>query len=254
MGLSIGYWEPARLVDITRHPFCFVNLGGMSLSFGHSLRTGTISTRLNGSQNSSYHVHWYVYPLIYWLGLITDAICVEHSGFDLAYLTELDPLWQDDELTFLLNPEAILFSNRVAQAACAADCVSASAHLPNDKLFWCAGCQGPMYPMTGHVAAHESGSQASVLLLERMTFKLHREGLLPCVSGKKALCTPYFKPIMDKSAYRYQMVYPLATTHARFGCNPYGRTTVLWESAHEYPVKGEDFGYLIWRKRNCCAF
>ena len=45
-----------------------------------------------------------------------------HSGgdFDIAYLTELDPTWRDDELGFILN-QAILFGNLIAQAACAAD-------------------------------------------------------------------------------------------------------------------------------------
>ncbi len=30
-GVSIGFWEPVRLVDITRTPYCMVNLGGVSL-------------------------------------------------------------------------------------------------------------------------------------------------------------------------------------------------------------------------------
>ena len=30
-GLSIGFWEPVRLVDITRTPYCMVNLGGLSI-------------------------------------------------------------------------------------------------------------------------------------------------------------------------------------------------------------------------------
>jgi len=27
---------------------------------------------------------------------------------------------------------------------------------------------------------------------------------------------------------------------------------VLWESLRELPVSGENFGYLLWRKANCC--
>ncbi len=36
---------------------------------------------------------------------------LEQQGFDVAYLTELDPLWKDDELTRLLNPDVYLFGN-----------------------------------------------------------------------------------------------------------------------------------------------
>ena len=34
VGLSIGFWEPVRLVDVTRTPFCMVGLGGISLDPG----------------------------------------------------------------------------------------------------------------------------------------------------------------------------------------------------------------------------
>ena len=34
VGLTLGYWEPVNLVDVTRTPFCLVNLGGISLKFG----------------------------------------------------------------------------------------------------------------------------------------------------------------------------------------------------------------------------
>ncbi|XEO10470.1 TraU family protein [Orientia tsutsugamushi] len=26
----------------------------------------------------------------------------------------------------------------------------------------------------------------------------------------------------------------------------------MWQAGREFPVNGEDFGYLIWRKRDCC--
>ncbi|MBE0624212.1 MAG: TraU family protein, partial [Burkholderiales bacterium] len=30
IGVSIGFWEPVRLVDVTRTPFCMVGLGGIA--------------------------------------------------------------------------------------------------------------------------------------------------------------------------------------------------------------------------------
>lgn len=254
VGISMGYWEPMALVDVTRTPFCMVNLGGMQLNMGTHTGAGKVETA-NPNQNSSfYYVHWYVYPLLYWLNLITDGICVEKGDFDIAYMTELDPTWRDDELAFILNPEASLFANPIAQAACAADSVKSTAFLPMDSLFWCAGSQGTMYPLDGHVQEHVGGVQASTLMAERMTYKLHREGLIwdSTSQGGIALCNQYPTPIIPKSRYRYQMVNPIATTGPG-GCHPFGYSTALWGSGHEFPYKGEDFGYLIWRKRNCCA-
>src|SRR3546814_13307843 len=74
-----------------------------------------------------------------------------------------------------MNPEAVLCAKRLALAACAADCVSATVNLPVDEMFWCAGCQGSMYPMNGNVSASIGHVQASRLVLSRFAYKLHRE-------------------------------------------------------------------------------
>src|SRR5665647_408501 len=55
--------------------------------------------------------------------IIFDNSHLEQSSFDVVYLTELDPMWHDDELTFIFNPDVDL----PARAACAADCAAATA-------------------------------------------------------------------------------------------------------------------------------
>lgn len=256
IGITMGFWEPIALVDVTRRPYCMVNLGGMQLTSGKLGSNGAVDKGDPVHNGSFYYVHWYKFPLMYWLNLLTDLACVEQGDFDIAYLTELDPTWGDDDLTFLLNPEALLFGNVVAQTACVADSMATLANLPIDSLFWCAGSQGSMYPLNGMVQEHLGGVQASTLLTERMTYKMHREGLLWDSIGQNspAICSQYPTPIIPKSRYRYQMVNPIPTASGgEDGCHAFGHTTTLWESFHEYPYKGEDFGYLVWRKRNCCA-
>lgn len=256
IGLSIGFWEPMALVDVTRHPYCMVNLGGVQLNMGQYGSEGEVDKSETEQGGSFYEVHWYKFPLLLWLNVLTDMMCVEQGDFDIGYLTELDPTWHDDELGFLLNPEALLFGNLGAQAACSADSLAAVTGLPIDTLFWCAGAQGSMYPLEGEVQETLGGVQASTLLTERMAFKMHREGLLWDSVGQNspALCSEYPSPILPKSRYRYQMVNPIPTaTGGENGCHAFGHTTTLWESMHEYPYSGEDFGYLVWRKRNCCG-
>jgi conjugal transfer pilus assembly protein TraU len=63
----------------------------------------------------------YYYPIGFILQSVLDLMCLEVSTFDIGWITEIDPLWQDDQLTFIINPEAILFNNLITQAACAAD-------------------------------------------------------------------------------------------------------------------------------------
>ncbi|MCB1934078.1 MAG: TraU family protein, partial [Candidatus Accumulibacter sp.] len=165
------------------------------------------------------------------------------GGFDVAYLTELDPMWHDDELTFILNPEVALFGNLAARAACAADCAAATAGFPLNTLFWCAGCQGSLYPLNGNVQAHIGGVQASSLEMTRLIAKMHREGLMWAASGEDGLCGYYPQPIMDKTGYKYHMLYPIPQTAQIAGkcCQPLGRSTILWGAGREFPFEGEDF-------------
>jgi conjugal transfer pilus assembly protein TraU len=245
-GIPVSFWEPVRLIEITRTPYCLLTLGGTQLATGKA--QGAVEQTPSGTQHSFYQVHWYVYPVIYWLELLTDFSCLEKGSLDVGYLTELDPLWNDDALAFILNPEAILFANTTTQAACAADCVAASVGFPIPALFWCGGCQGSLYPFTGTVGSHSGGLQASLLLAQRFMAKLHRQGLLWGYIGTRGLCGKYPMPIIQKQQYQTQMVYPQPTQ----ACHPLGRSDVFWGIGKEYPYQGEDFGYLIWRKRLCC--
>ena len=112
IGVAIGFWEPVRLVDVTRTPFCLVGLGGIAIDpgidiprgaqVGTTARHATVSTTPTGAAN----------PILTWLEVLLDFPCLEKGELDLVYLTEVDPLWADDELTAILNPEAVLLRTR----------------------------------------------------------------------------------------------------------------------------------------------
>jgi conjugal transfer pilus assembly protein TraU len=252
IGIPVSFWEPARLVDVTRTPYCMVNMAGTQLMEKGVQGRGSVGSS-NGSRmrHSFYQVHWYIYPIIYWLELLVDFVCLEKASFDVGYLTELDPFWNDDETAFILNPEAIVFANPIAQSACSADCISTSMGFSQDSLFWCAGCQGCNYPFTGTISYHVGGVQASLLMVQRMLAKLHRQGLAWGYIGKQGLCGKYPMPVIKKSQYKTQMIYPVPSSQNK-SCYPLGRLESLWASGKEFAGGGEDFGYLIWRKRNCC--
>jgi len=254
VGVKISFWEPARLVEVVRSPYCFPSLGGIKIDVGIFAPAHTHPANSGQSPTTFYQAHWYVNPMLFWLQVLVDDSCLEQGVFDLAYFTEVDPLWANTELAFILNPDAALFANVVAQAACAADCVAASVGFPLNTLFWCAGCQGSMYPLAGWVGAHVGGVESSTLLVQRMTNKMHREGLIWAASGSKGLCGYYVQPIMDKTNYKLQLIYPVRNTDKWFGkcCHPFGRTTSIFEAGKEFPYKGEDFAYQLFRKRDCC--
>lgn len=248
VGLAIGYWEPMALTDVTRAPYCLVNMGGISLGIG-KVGTGTAGQSDKDVAGAFYHVHWYKYPLTYWLNIITSVGCLQGGDMDIGYLSEIDPTWGDSALTSILNPEAVIFSNPIAQGACAADALASAVGKPLDILFWCAGSQGSMYPFNGWVSNESSPLQSSLLVSERMAFKLHRQGqILESVGADVAVCYEYPSPIIPKERWRYQMVnmFPDAAQ-----CHPLGRTVMRWEAGRNPPSTRKNYGYLLWRKRNC---
>ncbi|MEG5888112.1 conjugal transfer pilus assembly protein TraU [Enterobacter ludwigii] len=248
IGMAMGYWEPMALADVTRSPYCMVNLGGFNLGVGN-VGTGTGTQEDGEAPGAFYHVHWYKYPLTYWLNIITSAGCLQGGDLDIAYLSELDPMWNDSSLSIIINPEAVLFNNIIAQGACAADAAASLVHKPLDVLFWCAGSQGTMYPFTGYTSNEYSPLQSSLLVAERMAFKLHREGLIMnSIGADTAVCFEYPSPIIPKERWRYQMV----NKHPDAGqCHPVGRSVMRWETGRNLPNDRRNFGYLFWRKRNC---
>jgi conjugal transfer pilus assembly protein TraU len=234
-----------------------VNLGG--IEFGSNKKKISTSERGGDRRNthtSFYHVHYYVYPLIYWLELLTDFLCLESGTVDIAYMSEFDITWNDPKLQSLLNPEAILFGNPIAQVSCGLDCAASTFNMPLEPMFWCAGCWGNIYPFSGANSDHIGGVQNSSLLTYRIIAKMHRMGLAQSTATTDAslngeICRKHRAFKIKKKQYKLQMVNP-KSTKGSMGCWPLGMSDMLYSSFKEYPYDGQDWGYLIWRKKNCC--
>lgn len=249
LGITIGYWEPAALVDVTRKPYCMVNLG-VQLNIKNQGLGGSQMPDTDG-RGAFYYVHWYKYPLMYWLQVLTSVGCMESEDFDVLYPSELDPTWNDSEFSFVTNPEAVLFTTPPVRESCALDASKSLVGLSVDSLFWCLGAQGSTYPLTGFVANQASPLSAATLLAERTDFKLHRMGSIRDSVGRDApaICHTHYSAMLPKSRYRYQLVNTLPDAKQ---CHPFGQSVVTWEAGHTYPGDGDNFGFLIWKKRNCC--
>ena len=93
IGLPISFWEPARLIDVTRVKFCLVNMGGIQIGSDSVRGHGNISmgATTHNIKNSFYQVHYYLYPGLCWLELLTDFGCMEKGQLDIAYITDAEP-------------------------------------------------------------------------------------------------------------------------------------------------------------------
>ncbi|MCG9628814.1 TraU family protein [Vibrio mediterranei] len=258
VGVNLSYWEPYSLVDVVREPYCLENLGFSIAGGAGAMKMGGTDTHQSGGKVNAkggfYDVHWHKYPVFAILDVLENVACATVGGFDMAYMTEIDPLWHDEDLALIENPEAALFGNPIAAMACIADAAKTliGTSTPIDALFWCMGSQGVVYPFTGQTSERRSGISNALLLMERFNFKLHRQGMvLETHDPNPSNCLAVPDPILPKSRYRYQMSRPTSSPDR---CYPYGTTAQRWESGRNNPVTGKDnYGFITWRKRSCMA-
>ena len=248
-----GLWAPAHLVEIVRRPYCSPTLGGTVLQESVRLWGGHHTTEQDAADKTFYNYHYWAFPLYMMMELLIQSNCNAggYKSLDLMYLSEVDPLWNEDELAFFLNPEAAMFANPAALAACGIDCGAASAGKPSETLFWCAGCWGNLYPFTGNIASEMSPPRDTSLLAARVIAGLHRRGLAWKTTGSDALCGGKIHPLLPKQQYRLSTLFPV--TEARPDCCHYiGESTFTWGEWRTVPGTGEDYVYLLWRYTDCC--
>jgi conjugal transfer pilus assembly protein TraU len=251
-GVRVSFWEPARMVETVKNAYCFPGLGAGLPNPAPGTLNGSQGTQAAGGENSHFaQAHYYIFPVWSMLELFADFPCLEEAGFDLAYMTEIDPMWNSDVLSFFINPEAILFGNPIAQLACLPDSIAASAGYPLDPLFWCMGSWGSAYPLSGS-STMVNPTAANAGLAARMIYKLGRELLLfdPSVD----VCGAVPTPVWVKSHYRLQIARPVRGD----GYIPIGRSDLLWGGGKN-PVAGtgnnspDNFLWMIFRRTSCCV-
>ena len=153
-GVNLSFWEPLRTAEVVRHAWCSPTLGGVTLAENGGITRSPDHGRGQNGRNTRFaNVHWFVSPWLFVLEAVSDISCLEQAPWDLAYLSELDPLWDDTLAGFLLAPDAALFANPAAQAACVADCLAANVKKPVETLYWCSGCRGGVFPLSGWSAS-----------------------------------------------------------------------------------------------------
>ena len=250
IGLKASFFEPARVEETVKDPYCFNLIGAELTNPADGFLMGTSREGDTVKDMTFQQVHHFLFNVWALLELFMDVPCLEQTGIDVAYITEIDPTWNDNLLAFILNPEALLFGNPIAQMSCMMDSVASTIGVPLSPLFWCVGSWGPAYPLAGHV---NNGYyvQDNALLAGRMIYKMSREGLMWDTAVNE--CAPTPMPIWIKEHYRMQMMKPVAD----YTCHPIGRSGLIW-AAEKNPPYGTgtnasgNFDWLTFRKKLCC--
>ena len=253
IGVTAGAWLPARLVEVVRKPYCSPILGGTSFNNSVRLWGGTKETENDGSDKTFYNYHYWAFPLYAILELFVQTNCNAGGirNLDMMYMSELDPTWNVDELAFFLNPEAVIFANPLAMAACTVDCAKTTVSKPMTSLWWCAGCWGNLYPFSGNIASDSSAPRDTSLLTARILSSLHRKFLAHKTYGDGALCKGQIYPMLPKQQYKLSTLFPISESEGRC-CHSIGESTFRWGEHRTIPGAGEDYVYMVWRYTDCC--
>ena len=105
------------MVETCEVPYCFPSLGGLQLDLSPPSRRGEAHRQDSTGRADAGGVgrtHHFISPWWALLELLTDSVCVEMSGFDLAYVSEVNPGTANDPLQSILYPEEYLVANVVA--------------------------------------------------------------------------------------------------------------------------------------------
>lgn len=259
IGVIASFWEPYRIVESVVDPGCFTSLGfNLSNLFPKERLVGGIIDLQSKNYNPQYaaQAHFVVYPVLYLLELLKDVVCgsigVENS-LDIAYITEIDPTWQDDKLSLIFTPEAILFANPILGLACIADSMLSAFGKTRNELFWCLGTwYDSVYPFV-KTTQHGRIIEGAASISARLLYKMHRLMLVRDANSDPSGCKEKIAPIWKKRHWRFQPIRPKAWTG---GSAQIGKLPEIWAyrtNLFNPDVQGSDnWAFLLWRKVTCC--
>ena len=278
IGVTLGMWAPTQLIELVRVPYCLPSLGGSRIRDTFK-QWGMVDGADDGSSSNQFmNYHIYSFPLYQILTLLEAPECNAggYQDFDLVSVSELDPTASEDELAMFTEPESVVAANPLMMAACPVDCAAATTSYPLDKMWWCVGCWGNLYPFTGNVPSGGSGPRVSSLIATRALAAQHRRGLEWRTTGDDVLCGGVIDPMLPKTQYKMSMLFPVpeassvsstpkaATSgtgnsqidnyqYTQGCCHNIGVPTMLWGEWRNVPGSGEDDVYLLWRWTDCCV-
>ncbi|RME59351.1 conjugal transfer protein TraU [Candidatus Parcubacteria bacterium] len=254
-GAVAQMWDPVKLIEFQHTPGCFSALTGVDVGAFDKLFLGTQGHDNSNGQDDDekmfLHYHAYAFPILKILQLFSGKRCGdEYTDFDVIHISEVDPTWNDDTLAFFSNPEAALVSSPLATMACIPESAYVNAGgSPMDKLFWCAGSWGTIYPLSGNVGGGKNNVlDDTSLMLTKWLSVWHRRGFMQRTAGDDVLCKAKYDPLIRKSMYKISLMFPRPENDAHY----IGKSTLWWGGLKMIPAVGEDPLYLVWRWSDCC--
>jgi conjugal transfer pilus assembly protein TraU len=258
-GIQTSYWQPIGIVEVTSIPHCMPTYG-MSMEIDNMAGSNSLGERPSDEKNSlyTYQAHYIFYPPFAVMDLGASTCSRTPTTWDIPYMSEVDPAWQDDVSAAVYFFEVLLVTNPLTQLTCGIDSIAANLGFPLDILWWCMGSWGSMYPVSGN-AVNITAPQAAIGLAVRALKSMSRgiKELNPIPSMELTVgahmssgyCKPITIPDIRKSLYSFVPLYPTLYDNRI----PIGRSGLVWEYGIDAPVSNKGvYAYAVYRKVECC--
>ena len=248
-GIMVTYWSPVYVYEAEDDPGCYPTISGATILPGFEGQRGAGATE-DHTVSLKRQGHFYSYPLFAFMKMFESGVCQDQNQIvNLAYTTEVDPLWHSDLWTSVLNPEAVLFNNIIADLACIPDAIATNLGITLDPIFWCSGGKN-VYPHAGGNERSDSNENLNMITMTKFLMRHHRVAALWQSIGPSAVCFTHPNPVMPKSQYRPDPIWPFPKGFGRnlvMGTHP-----LLWGTVANVPTQ-EGSVFLIWKAVQCCV-
>ncbi len=249
VGIPYGMWEPARLIERVHDPYCMY---AFNTDMSSSYKKPKSATKLpsgvaTGTQSNFSHAHYYLFPAMSILEVGMDIACLEVAGIDVGYMTEVDPLWEKDTLSVIIQPEALLFANVFAQVACLPSTITDNLGFawPGRWFFWCQGSAGGIYPLTGN-HQHDHLTDVTTGTIGKLLFKLTRQAMIWDPAVYICFAVPTMTWLKDHYKVHISEYFQAPIT------STLGRSSIINGFFQNIP-RQQNYVFVIFRKRMCCA-
>lgn len=252
VGLKFSMNNVFRMVDTVKDAGCFQSLGFSLGGLGSFGIAGQDTRGKKTTKVTTTFTHLITFAPTQLIGLMVDSMCVETSEdpIDVIGMSEFEPWSRDDELSLIMVPEAVLFSNPVLQLYCMVDSVLTIVEFTDPIGYWCVGGHS-VFPLSNNTEEVEYVDAASINVAKYI-FRLTRTFQILTCMGEATLCACGPVPIWNKFEWRLQLAQP----YPDITCRRLGKPSVIWNTPNKnsFSAPSEDnLVFLIWRRRDCCA-
>lgn len=287
VGYTIGHWRPVRIIENPRKEWCLMSLGGIDMSgsssMANQLKAASACVAEQGDGISTSNVNYYYADLLAMFDMMASPKCNPGGtiSFDLAQSSAFYPTWHNGMLADALTPESAIMAV-IGPYMKSVDQITTTARDESvDELWASAGDWDSIVTPTGDTLANGHNPPVIwALNSSRFLALMSRMGIQKRTVGSDTLCKAQLMPIMKKSQYRLQMLYPVPQSHggkqpitapvdttnggkqvAEFDLTSFsGKCTsaigehnfksIEWRSR---PVTGEDGVWMLWQWVDCAV-